>query len=659
MMTTISPEDILKERIITDAQISPDGNSVAFTVGEAFKEEGRSMSKSNIWIADVETGSVRQLTTGSSTDYIPRWSPNGNALAFLSDRVENGKFQLYILPLDGGEAIQLTNVTGEVTRLAVSPSGMSRGEITRFVWSPSGKSIAFLMYDSETPEDSARKEESGGALEFEEQHKFGRIWTVETKSKETKKITKDYHVWEFDWSPDERNFVALIADEPYEWSWHIARIVIIPVETGDPKEIYSKWSKQFGGLTWSSDGNFVFFISATISDRPLIGGDLFRLDLNAHSEPVNLTRDRFGSVHGFHVVSNDKLLTYSINMTKSLFCLLNASSGQNEGKYDILSETETALARAGPRFSVDKIGEHVAMVREEVGAPPEVWCADIENDGFKWKQLTHLNDLLLQYGEVEGELLEWTSFDGLKIQGLAYYPSGVKREKLPLIVRAHGGPSACYGYRYEMEARFFCSHGYAVLLPNPRGSQGRGVKFLEMDKGNIEGDDLKDILSGVDYCVERGWADPQSLFLYGGSYGGYLAMWAVSQTDRFKAVVADFGISNMLSMHGGEWNSYWEVFVFDINPYSQPELYDKKSAIYYAKRIRTPTLIIHGREDPCVPVQQSYEFFRALKELGVESKLVVYPREGHGWQERKHKLDSYRRHLSWFEAHREKRVIAY
>ncbi len=655
MTTTISPEDILKERIISDAQISPDGNRVALTVAEAFKEEDRTMARSNIWIADVRTGSVRQLTTGTSTDYMPRWSPDGKELAFLSDRVEKGKFQLYILSLDGGEAIQLTNVIGEVTHLAVSPSGMSQGEITQFAWSPLGNSIAYLMYDSETPEDSARKEESGGALEFEEHHKYGRIWTVEIESKKTKRITKDYHVWEFDWCPDERSFVSLIADEPYEWTWHIARIAIIPLETGEPKEIYSKWSKQFGGLRWSVDGKSVFFISATLSDRPLVGGDLFRIDLGAESEPVNLSRNRFGSVHWISQLPGTKnLLVYSVNMTKSVFCLLDGFR-QDEDNFEILSEMDIALGnRAWPKFSIDKNGRRLAMVREELNAPAEVWCAVIEDNGLKWTQLTHLNDSLLQYGEIKGELVEWSSFDGLKIQGLAYFPVGVRREHLPLIVRAHGGPSTCYGYRYEMEARFFCSHGYAVLLPNPRGSQGRGVKFLEMHRGNIEGDDLKDILAGVDYFVERGWADPKDLFLYGGSYGGYLAMWAVSQTERFNSVVADFGISNMLSMHGGEWNTYWEIFVFDINPYSQPDLYNKKSAVYYAKKIRTPTLIIHGREDPCVPVQQSYEFFRALKELGVETKLVVYPREGHGWQERKHKLDSYRRHLAWFEAHKKK-----
>jgi len=155
----------------------------------------------------------------------------------------------------------------------------------------------------------------------------------------------------------------------------------------------------------------------------------------------------------------------------------------------------------------------------------------------------------------------------------------------------------------------------------------------------------------VDYCIEQQWADPKNLFVYGGSYGGYLVAWTVSQTQRFNAAVMDYGICNLLSCHGGEWNTYWEVFQFDIDPYNQSDLFNKKSPIYYARNVKTPTLIIHGKEDPCVPVEQAHEFFRALKGLGVQTELVVYPREGHGYQEKAHMIDSFQRHLNWFNEH--------
>jgi len=647
----VTPEDILSERVISDAQISPDGNLVAFILAESFKE-GTPRAKSNIWLAERGTGHVRQLTSGPRSDYMPRWSPDGTKIAFLSDRRENGKFQLYVIPCDGGEASQLTDFQGAVSRSDLAPSGMSTGEITSIAWSPSGQLIAFLMYDPETQEDIVRREQTGDALEFEEHHKYGRIWTVDASTRELKRVTSDYHIWEFDWSPDGKQFAALIADEPYEWTWHIARVAVIPIETGEPREIFTQKTKQFGGLLWSQDGKTIFYLSATLSDRPLVGGDAFAIDASGQTLPVNLSQDRLGTVHWMCRYQNDRLLLYSINMTKSVFSTIQ-TTGHNVGKFEVVSETETALAERGwPKFSISRDGRYVAMVREDLQSPLEIWSAEIASKGFRWKKLTDFNHHLLQSGDVVGQLIEYPSFDGLKIQALIYFPPGKARQELPLIVREHGGPSTCYGYRFEMEARYYCTRGYAVLLPNPRGSQGRGVRFLEMHRGNVDGDDFKDVMAGVDYCVKQGWANPKNLFVYGGSYGGYLTMFTVSQTQRFNAAVADFGICDLLGTHGGEWNTYWEVFVFDIDPYAQTDLYDKKSPIRYAKQIKTPTLIIHGREDPCVPVTQSYEFFRALKELGIETKLVVYPGEGHGWFERKHKLDAYRRHLSWFEAHR-------
>jgi dipeptidyl aminopeptidase/acylaminoacyl peptidase len=582
---------------------------------------------------------VRQFFTGSRTDYCPRWSPDGKKLAFLSDRVEGGKFQIYSLDREGVEPVQLSDVQGEITYLA---------------WSPSGMEIAFLMYDAETDDDRGRMERTGGAIEFEEHHKFARIWMIDLDTRAVKRITGDYHVWEFDWSPDGKQFAALIADEPYEWTWHIARLAVIPIGSGRAETVYSQRPKQFGGLKWSPDGNSLYFVSATCSDRGLIGGDLFRVDTSGGAkDPVNLSNDKFGSIHWIGWQSRDKLIFLSVNMTESVFTQLH-TSGSDEGTFTTLSETASALMpQFQPKFSLSLNGSSMAVVREDLQTPPEVWCANIQGNSLAWKQLTQFNKPLLKWADLSAEPIEWSSFDGLKIQGFLYRPA-TANVRLPLIVNAHGGPSYGYGHRFDMEARFFASHGYAVLLPNPRGSMGRGVRFLEMNRGDVEGRDFKDILAGVDYCIAQGWADAEKLFLYGKSYGGYLVAWAVSQTSRFNAAVMDYGICNLLSCHGGEWNTYWEIFQFDIDPYKQPELFNQKSAIYHVHNVETPTLIMHGREDPCVPVMQAHEFFRALKELGVETKLVIYPREEHGWRERKHMIDSFQRHLDWFNRHTEK-----
>lgn len=651
----MSPEEILTLKVLTDSQVSPDGSTVAFVAAENYKEEGWAKPRSNIWIANTTGGSPRQFSTGQRSDYMPRWSPDGSKLVFLSDRNESGRFQIYLLSTQGGEAIQLTDYK-------------FIGEIMQIEWSRLGEKIAFLMYDPETDEDRKRFEESGGAVEYEKRHKFARIYIMDVATKTIEwKSSGDYHIWEFSWSPDGRSFAAVVAEEPYEWSWHISSLGIIGLESpGRPRIIYTPRPRQIARLLWSPDGKQVYFISAIWSDRGLVAGDLYSIPVGDErgaekNSPTNLTNDSLGSVHYFNWYSSEELLILSVSWARSKFTVLNITTRNFSDLYD----GEVGFADIfQPKFSISSRGNNgrtIAVVREDLSSPTEIWSGNVDplRDRILWKQLTDFNSNLKEKysNSIRADVVEWESFDGLKIQGFLYLPPGVDKnnlrgEKLPLIVNEHGGPSMGYGHRFAMEARYYASHGYAVLLPNPRGSAGRGVKFLEANRGNIDGDDFKDIMAGVDYCESRGWVDPSNEFVYGGSYGGYLVAWTVTHTNRFNAAVMDFGIPNLLSCHGAEWNTYWEVFGFDIDPYKQRDLFERKSAIYYVENARTPTLIIHGKDDPCVPLTQGNELFRALKELDVETEFVIYPREGHGWVERKHKLDGWRRHLDWFEKHK-------
>jgi len=646
MVKGIDPQEILSLKILTDSQISPDGSLVAFVASDNYKEEATPKPKANISVASNQGNPVRQFSSGHRTDYLPRWSPDGTKLAFLSDREESGKFQIYLLARDGGEALQLTNFK-------------DIGEILQLEWSRAGDKIAFLMYDPESEEDRKRSEKSGGVVEFERNHKFARIHILDVSTKAVEWRSKgDYHIWEFAWSPDEKSFAAVIADEPYEWSWHISSLAIIPADSPQkPRIIYTPRPRQIARVLWAPDGKSLYFISAIWSDRGLIAGDLYRISTLGEQRPTNLTNDALGSVHYFHWFSEDELIILAVNWAKTKFTLMDVSTG----RFVDLYEGEIGLSDIfQPKFSISrKDGKRsISVVREDLYSPQEVWIAEIDlsRNNIDWKQMSEFNKVLKEkYSSIKANLIEWESFDALKIQGFLYLPPGVENKaqaRVPLIVNEHGGPSMGYGYRFAMESRYFASHGYAVLLPNPRGSAGRGVKFLEMNRGNIDGDDFKGIMSGVDYCESRGWTDPNSEFVYGGSYGGYLVAWTVTHTNRFNAAVMDFGIPNLLSCHGTEWNTYWEVFGFDIDPYKQRDLFEKKSPIYYVENVKTPTLIIHGKEDPCVPISQGHEFFRALKELGVETQFVIYPREGHGWVEKKHKVDSWERHLAWFEKHK-------
>jgi dipeptidyl aminopeptidase/acylaminoacyl peptidase len=235
-------------------------------------------------------------------------------------------------------------------------------------------------------------------------------------------------------------------------------------------------------------------------------------------------------------------------------------------------------------------------------------------------------------------------------------PHGMKQgQKVPLVVDVHGGPTWSYGHRYYLinglAGQLFASHGFAVLLPNPRGSTGRGLEFAEANVGDMGGKDFQDVMSGVDYCLSSGMVDPERLYIMGGSFGGFITAWAVTQTDRFRAAIVQFGIVNWLSFHGTTVIPLWDSGHYRSDPFEHDGLHWKFSPVAHVKNVKTPTLIIAGEVDNGAPTTQGYEFFRALKDLGVETELVVYPREGHGLIEKVHVIDAMNRYLDWFKRH--------
>jgi dipeptidyl aminopeptidase/acylaminoacyl peptidase len=224
--------------------------------------------------------------------------------------------------------------------------------------------------------------------------------------------------------------------------------------------------------------------------------------------------------------------------------------------------------------------------------------------------------------------------------------------RVPLITWVHGGPAWLYTHTSYVTSRglqMFAGAGYAVFLPNPRGSAGWGVEFLELNIGDFGGKDYEDIISGIDALVGQGIADPERLGIGGWSYGGFMTAWAITQTSRFKAAMAGAAIINWRSFHGAAHIGLWDRVSLRANPYEPGNVYDTHSPITFVSQVSTPTLILHGENDRIVPVDQGYELFRALKDHGVPVEMAIYPREGHGISERPHQLDRMRRWLEWFQ----------
>jgi dipeptidyl aminopeptidase/acylaminoacyl peptidase len=281
---------------------------------------------------------------------------------------------------------------------------------------------------------------------------------------------------------------------------------------------------------------------------------------------------------------------------------------------------------------------------------PEVWLKPAAGAA---KKVTALNAQWASRPVVAPEFVKYKSFDGVEIEAALLVPrsaeaSSDNNRKLPLVVLVHGGPTGRWSDSFEPWGQLLVSRGYAVLYPNVRGSTGYGQRFIEMNRADWGGADFKDVMAGVDAMIARGVADPDRLGIGGWSYGGYMAAWAVTQTTRFKAAVSGAPVIDMASEFGTEAGPAYDEWFYGL-PYEKLDGFVKSSPITYVKRAKTPTLLLQGEDDVTDPIGQSQQFYRGLKRYGVESDLVLYPREGHGLREEKHLLDRLDRVIAWFD----------
>jgi dipeptidyl aminopeptidase/acylaminoacyl peptidase len=289
-------------------------------------------------------------------------------------------------------------------------------------------------------------------------------------------------------------------------------------------------------------------------------------------------------------------------------------------------------------------------VLDAPGAPPEVAVLE---DG-EWRRLTSLNPEAPDPDEVGAwEAWTWKASDGLEIEGLLCRPRGAA-EPVPLVVAVHGGPTGCWSYGWTPlgpRGPLLVQEGYALFLPNPRGSAGRGQEFARANLGDMGGGDLADILAGIESLVEAGIVDGERVGITGGSYGGFMAAWAPTQTDRFACSVPIAAVTDWRSFHHTTNIGRFDELFLDADPFEVGGEYDARSPVVQARNCKTPTLLVHGEEDHCVPVGQAQEMYQALVEAGCETELVVYPREGHGLLERDHIVDAWARMRDWLARH--------
>jgi dipeptidyl aminopeptidase/acylaminoacyl peptidase len=620
------------------AAISPDGKQVAW-VETLVGKDGAPSGNSAIYVADAQSKTQPLRITANSTasakdhqDGNVAWSPDSKHLAFLSDAAKSGQQQLYIIGAAGGVPKKLTSVVGFLN----APK-----------FSPDGKSIAVLFTENATRASGPLVAETPETGEIKDAFFEQRLAVVDLPTSKLRQISPaDTYIYEYDWSPDGSRFAVSAALGNGDNNWWIAELFTLDAASGLMKSIY-KTPYQIANPVWSPKGDRIAFVEGLMSDEGLTGGDIFTIAADG-SGAQNVTPEMKASASWLAWTPDEKIIFAEWIGGDSGIATVDP---QNK-KFTSLwhgGEYVTAGSDFSPTLSLAADGSTAAVIRKSFSAPPEVWAGKVD----EWKQVTHRNQGV-QPAWGEAKSLQWKN-GGHEIQGWLLYPKNFNpSKKYPLIVKVHGGPSWASMSDWPTShdyAPALAAAGYFVLCPNPRGSFGQGEKFTRANVREFGEGDLSDILAGVDEALRAAPVDPDRLGLTGWSYGGFMTMFGVTQTNRFKAAMAGAGISNWLSYYGENQIDQWMIPFFGKSVYDDPDIYAKSSAINFIKKVKTPTLILVGDSDGECPTPQSYEFWHALKAVGVETELVVYQREGHMFAKPEHQRDVIERTVAWFDAH--------
>jgi len=619
--------------------ISPDGKTVAWTLRQ---REGSTLHLTDL--ANPDPAKEKLITPSGATNCSntdPVWSPDATTLAFTStctgDKEKPGQEQIFLWSAATGEIKQLTHLVGNIEQAA---------------WSPDGKSLAFLFVENAT--------RSAGALDAmkpwsgvigEDGVEIQRVYSVEGVSGKGGFLSPaDLHVYEFAFAPNSREVAYIAANPPGENNWWVAKLyrgaakydAAAPSVVLDPSTTKSALhGLQIAVPRWSPDGKRIALIGGLMSDQGSTGGDVWVVDADGKSAPFDLTANIDGTPV-YEAWIDDKTIGMVEDRRGHIVLPDYNVATRSLVPNSTFDMGEVSLS-GGPikdAISFTPYGQF-ALVQSSLTHAPEVYAGELD----KLKQLTHLNDGLKPDSKTES--IEWDN-EGFHVQGWLTYPKNYdSSKKYPLIVSVHGGPSASIGPRWGMGDNW-ADAGYFEFQPNPRGSFGQGEAFTKANIKDFGYGDLRDILKGMDTIEAKVSIDKNREGITGWSYGGFMTMFAVTQTHRFRAAVAGAGLSDWLSYYGENSIDQWMIPFFGASVYDDPAVYAKSSAITFIKQAKTPMLIIVGDRDGECPAPQSFEMWHALRDLGVKTQLVVYPGEGHGFRNPDHIKDRNDRILKWF-----------
>lgn len=647
----ITAEDIYQFKLVSDPQVSPDGEHVAYVLTTIDEESNGYLA--SIYIASLDGETTTRLTTAKARDTSPRWSPDGKYIAFQSNRSESA--QLWLTRVAGGEPWKVTDFeTG----------------ISGFSWSPDGGSLAVVSKDSENdakdddePDTDVKhitairyKSDDEGFLDMKPRN----IWIVrpfdDTKSQLT---TSDIHDTDPVWSPagDHIAFVTNRTDNRHANS--VSEIWTVTVASGREQPVFAGDDASFGSPSWSPDGSLI----AAIGHREAVAGGSPDSQIwlaspsgeNQREITSELGRSTGDSaMSDIYQGSSDR----PIWVTDNSSLLFRASDtggtfvhrvGADGGAVSRLSEGRFRISG----LSATSDGAKLAYVKADALNPGDLYVSDA--DGQNEHRLTNVNEALLSGIALSEPEPFWVDApDGVPVQGWIIKPPGFDANvKYPMILEIHGGPHGMYAEAFMHEFQLLAAHGYVVVYTNPRGSSGYGEEFTRDSHKRWGEADMPDLMAAVDYVVAQGYVDESRMGVTGGSYGGYMTLWAIGHTDRFKAAVTQRCVSNLYSFYGTS-DIGWTFIDYEFGglPWEHREHYMKYSPITYVDKMTTPLLIIHSEKDFRCPIEQGEQVFISLKRLGRDTEFVRFPDENHNLSRTgkpKHRIERLEHILRWFD----------
>ncbi len=611
-------------------EISPNGELVASVEGDSSKSGGAPTIR-DLVIRPVRAGGAPiavALPCGRVPECwasSPTWSPDGKHLSFALRTPGSHARSVYTVNADGSALLKTLDFGGTIEHLRYLPDGR----------------LAMLAIQNATKEVGATQAGAAIAGDLDAPPPEQRIAILENGA--LRWISPpDLFVYEYDWRARGKGFVGTAAPGDGDNNWWTAKLYAFPESGSGARVIYtpSDARQQLAMPKVSRDGSLVAFIAGIMSDFGSTGGDVFVLGLDGGTA-MNLTPDMRASATSIAWRCDGRLQAELLAGDKTQFADLGTGRTAEPARI-FWSGEESFGDRAGGISTACPSGV-TADAHESFTLAPEIEVGTIGH----WRNLTALNAGLSMPAHVQSV---WWKNDGFDIQGWLLLPLHAEG-KMPMIVRVHGGPAAAVtpSFAGPGTTTALLQHGYALFQPNPRGSYGQGERFTQANIRDFGHGDLRDILAGIDAAAKAAPIDTARLGLTGGSYGGFMSMWAVTQTDRFKAAVAAAGISDWLSYYGENGIDAWMIPYFGKSAYDDPAVYAASSAINYMHNVKTPTFAYVGEHDIECPAPQTQEFWHAMKTMNVPTSIMIYPGEGHGLRDPNHLADAEQRTLAWFD----------